>query len=385
MKLLFNDGDQHIRCDSAPDLRLHGVLAVADETLDAQVLLDPLEEQLDLPSALVQRGNGQCRQSGVVGEEHQRLAGFRVFETDASQLFGIVLGDVETVQPDALVADDPGAAVGWHRVQPVRIHATLGACHEETACLMQRIQAREIQIAAIHDVENARLEGQHVEHIDLVGLAVRDMDESRDVAAQVQQGMQLDRRLGGAKRRPWKQRQAQIDGRCIQRVHRIGQLDTEAVVAVQLARPLDQERGQIGPYMPVAPFVGIGQCRAPDRRTKAHAVQLRLVGQQTGFDVTQALAVSQLRKGHGAELLWTAQAAHAGIATVACHDARQAGPGNEFHDLHEQRLAHVHSSPPEKSTSGRYLNRNIGKLISNRHQNIYAINPAVIAIRGGNG
>jgi hypothetical protein len=31
--------------DSARYLRLHGVLAVADETLDAQMLLDPLEEQ----------------------------------------------------------------------------------------------------------------------------------------------------------------------------------------------------------------------------------------------------------------------------------------------------------------------------------------------------
>ena len=33
MKLLFNDGNQHIRGDSAPDLRLHGVLAVADEVV----------------------------------------------------------------------------------------------------------------------------------------------------------------------------------------------------------------------------------------------------------------------------------------------------------------------------------------------------------------
>ena len=153
--------------------------------------------------------------------------------------------------------------------------------------------------------------------------------ERMDIAAQIEQGVQPDRSLGGPKRRPWKQRQAQIYGRGIQRVHRIGQLDTEAVVAVQLARPLDQQCGQIGPDMPVASFVGIGQRRSPDRRTKAHAVKLRLVGQQTGFDVAQTLAVGQLRKGHGAELFWTAQAAHTGIATVACHDARKAGPGNE--------------------------------------------------------
>jgi hypothetical protein len=79
--------------------------------------------------------------------------------------------------------------------------------------------------------------------------------------------------------------------------------------------------------------------------------------------------VGQLGEGHGAELLGTAQAAHSGIAAIAIHDARKAGPWNELHDLCEQRLAHVHSTPPEVSTSGRYLNRNMGKLISNRHQN----------------
>ena len=86
MKLLFDDSDQHVRTDGAPDLRLHGILAVADEALDLQMLLDPLEEQFDLPAALVQSGNGQRRQDGVVGQEHQRFASFQIFEPDAPHL-----------------------------------------------------------------------------------------------------------------------------------------------------------------------------------------------------------------------------------------------------------------------------------------------------------
>ena len=68
MKLLFNNGDQHVSGDSASDLRFHRILAVADETFDTQMLLDPLEEQLDLPAVFVQRGNRQCRQARVVGQ-----------------------------------------------------------------------------------------------------------------------------------------------------------------------------------------------------------------------------------------------------------------------------------------------------------------------------
>ena len=59
MKLLLDDGDEHVGGDGAPDLCLHGVLAGAQESLDTQVLLDPFEEQLDLPATFVERGNRQ--------------------------------------------------------------------------------------------------------------------------------------------------------------------------------------------------------------------------------------------------------------------------------------------------------------------------------------
>ena len=71
MKLLLDDGDQQVGGHGAPDLRLHCVLAGAQETLDAQVLLDPLEEQLDLPTALVQVCDRQGGRGRVVGEEDE--------------------------------------------------------------------------------------------------------------------------------------------------------------------------------------------------------------------------------------------------------------------------------------------------------------------------
>ena len=83
MKLLLDDGDEHVGGHGAPDLRLHRVLAGAQEFLDSQVLLDPLEEQLHLPAILVQRSDGQRRQRRVVGQEDQVLAGLGVLETHA--------------------------------------------------------------------------------------------------------------------------------------------------------------------------------------------------------------------------------------------------------------------------------------------------------------
>jgi len=97
MELLFDDSDQHVGGNGAPDLRLHRVLARAQKTLDAQVLFDPFEKQLHLPAALVQRGNGQRRQRRIVGQKHQRFARLGVVESDAPQMLRVVawvIGDV---------------------------------------------------------------------------------------------------------------------------------------------------------------------------------------------------------------------------------------------------------------------------------------------------
>ena len=58
LQFLPNDGDPH--------LCLAGILARAVEAFDPQVLFDPFEEQLHLPSALVQSGDRQCRRVEIV-------------------------------------------------------------------------------------------------------------------------------------------------------------------------------------------------------------------------------------------------------------------------------------------------------------------------------
>ena len=100
MKFLFDNGNQNVGRHGAPDLRLDGVLAVAQELLDAQVLLDPFEEQLDLPAVLVQGRNSQRRQHEVVGQEDERLVGDRVLETDSPQVLRVML---RGIKPEVLV------------------------------------------------------------------------------------------------------------------------------------------------------------------------------------------------------------------------------------------------------------------------------------------
>jgi hypothetical protein len=48
---------------------------------------------------------------------------------------------------------------------------------------MQQLQALEIQVTTVYHVERSGLHRQDVQHIDIVQLAVADMDECRDRSA----------------------------------------------------------------------------------------------------------------------------------------------------------------------------------------------------------
>jgi hypothetical protein len=45
---------------------------------DPQILLDPLEEQFDLPALFVERGDHRRRERKIIGQEYETLSGFGI-------------------------------------------------------------------------------------------------------------------------------------------------------------------------------------------------------------------------------------------------------------------------------------------------------------------
>jgi hypothetical protein len=59
------------------------------------------------------------------------------------------------------------------------------------------------------------------------------MDESRDVAAQIEQRVEFDGGLGALERRPGEQREAEIDGGGVEGIDGLAELGAEAIVDVE--------------------------------------------------------------------------------------------------------------------------------------------------------
>jgi hypothetical protein len=335
--------------------------------------LNPFEEKFDLPSALVERRDRQRWQGCVVGEKDERGVGLGVFVTNMSQMFGIPVTGFVAIERYSLIADQSCSAIDRRRVEASCVHVSLGPRDEECGRLMKFVEASEIEVAAVHHVERSRFDGHEVENIDLVRSAVADVNEGWDSATKIEQRVHLDRCLAVMKWRPVEQAQTQVDGRSVQSIDRVLQIQSEIGIAVKFASSTNEHGSHVGPDAPIARFVGIGKRRAMNAVAKAHGIELGGIGRQGDFDVAERFAPSQLRKCHDTKLLRTGKAPDAQVAGIAIYDSAKAGPRNKLHDLCEQRLARVHAlalriSIPQGGTKIAFRD-------SNRHQLKMAGNP----------
>ena len=161
---------------------------------------------------------------------------------------------------------------------------------------------------------------------------------------QVEQSMHLDGRLVATKPGPGKQLEAQVDGGRVQRVEALIQFHAHGVLGVHRPRDANQYLREIGEDAPVVGFVGVGQCGAGDAAAETEVVELAAHSAQTGFDVAQTVAVSQLRKCHRQVLVPTGKAALSGISVVVRHAAAELAIGKEADQLGEDGPAFVHPS-----------------------------------------
>src|SRR5271165_724881 len=102
---------QHIDTNGNPYLGLHRVVAGPVKVFDPQVLLDPFEEQLHLPTALVEQCDGRGRERKIVCQKDQALVRLRIDVMDAAQFVRVMFDARRVAQPDDLITAHSGGGI----------------------------------------------------------------------------------------------------------------------------------------------------------------------------------------------------------------------------------------------------------------------------------
>ena len=349
-ELLFDDGHEDVNADSDPDLSAHRVERRAEERFDPKMLFDPLEEDFDVPSAAIEICDGECRKNEVVGQQNDAMLEHLVVEDDASKRIGIQFLRRGSIELDRVIASEPGLSVDMAIRAETVIEIAFGGNNEERHVDSERVEPLEVGVAAIEQIESSGLDRDLVEEIDVVKLAIRDVDEARNRATQIDLRVQLDGALAPAKPRPRKEGEAEVDGRRIESVDRLLQFHAERVVGVELARTLDEGMSEIGINAPVARFVGIGEGAASNVSTEAGVIELCPHCTQTDLDIAQPIAIRELGKGHAEELVEAREVADAMIAFVSSDASVEGVLGQEIQKLREDTATCVHRPPLSASS-----------------------------------
>ena len=306
------------------------------------MLFYPLDEQSDVPPGLVECCNGQRWKHGIVLHEYQGLYSIGGFESYSSQVFGVVLSGVVSVECNHLIANDASRTVGWRRVNAVSIHALFCSGDKESAKLMNPEKPGVVHIAAVHDVKSADLYLQDVQHVHVCHLPVADMDKGRNIASQIQKRVQLYCRFRCAKWGPIEQAQAKIYRCRVERVNRRVQVGQRFLFGLELSCFEDQSHRKCVINSPVSRVQSIRQGRAIRNTLDPHVKQFLLIRRETNLDVPQRLSPSKLSKGHHTKDVCARQSANTRVPVVAFDDATEVFPRHKFHDLSEKSLAFVH-------------------------------------------
>ena len=342
MQTFFQNGDEQVNGDGTPNLGAHRVGRRAVKGLDAQMLLDPFEEQFDLPASAIELGDGQSWHGEVVGQEDQHLAGFGIAITDAPQRVGIIVLGLRAGHHDGLVEAQAGGFIHGPGVTADIAEVLLGAGDEESAALMNPMPAGEVEIAAIHDVKRTSFPDQLVEDVHIMDTASGDNDDGGKVALEGQQGVEFDGGFVLPKRSPRKEREAEVNGGGVQRIGGGLEFKAKGFIGVERGGLLDEDLGEIGKDAPVPLFVGHRQGVAGGGLADAGVIELRAEGRQTSFDVAQTFAPSQLGERQHEELFVSGQLADAEIAVVAGDTFVEFVFGQEVEELGEDGATFVH-------------------------------------------
>src|SRR6516162_3671282 len=221
-----------------------------------QVLFDPFEKQLDLPSTFVKFCNRQRRQREVVGQEHKPPVVLGVVEHDATKGVGVKPRRLRAYQHDRLVAPKSCRLVDPPTGSTGEVEATFGSCHEERRRRREPMKTSKIDRASVQHIKCAGLDWQMIENCHIVGFAVSNPHESGNVAVQIQKGVQLYGPFATTESRPGEQTQTKVDRGTVEGIDSLLQLHAEGFVGVELPRSTDQHLSEIGKDAPVVSAVG---------------------------------------------------------------------------------------------------------------------------------
>ena len=299
---LIETGHQQVNADCDPDLSSHGVLGCAEKCFDAQVLLDPLEEQFDLPAAFVNGRDSLCWQVEVIRQEDQALSSLGIKEADTSEFFRIVSLTFVSAQANGLITAQAAGLIDWTRLAQAESHIAFCSYDKVGICAFDSKESGKVKVSTVEDIDASSFKEHPIHEVNVMNRPLCNLHKNRDRTSQVYLSVEFNRGFSPAKMSPRKHRQTQINRGGIDGINHLVDVEPVGVFPIKSSRFTNQNLSECFVNAPVTMLVRISEIRPRDVSSDAHRIEMRTPS-QAGFNISKALSEGDLSKSHGEKLI----------------------------------------------------------------------------------
>jgi len=212
-EIMLNDGNEAVGDDGNMNLNTYRILGLSPKSLNLEMLLDPLEEQLHLPSISIKKGNVLCFEVEVVRIVDKTSMQLRSIVDNPSDDSGIFLLILLFCEPNALVFEDIVSPIQYaFSIGNLVCRLTLFSDDKECPERVDAIESDEVKIASVKHIARQRLVCEPVHRVDIMHLGIGNSVEYGYLRNDVNLSMDPDARLGASKLCPSEYGHAEVNG-----------------------------------------------------------------------------------------------------------------------------------------------------------------------------
>ena len=211
-EVVLNDSDETVCDDGDMNLYTHRIVALSPERLDLEVLLDPFEEQLDLPPVFIKEGDVLGCKIEVVRVVSERAVPVGSIIDDTSDLARILFLVLILRKDNGLVTQDVVRSVkNVFAINDFIVRTLLLADDKEGSRYGNLVKSGEVKVSSVKDVACQRLVCEPVHSIDIMHVGIGNSVEHGNLRDDIHLSVNLDARLRASELCPAKERHAKVD------------------------------------------------------------------------------------------------------------------------------------------------------------------------------
>src|SRR5574344_1047178 len=188
---MLDNSHKAVGSDGCTNLYSDSVLGSSPELLDLEVLLEPLEEQLYLPSVLVKAGYLLGCQVHRIGQEQELSTLLLIVESYETQMFEIVLATLIDGQLNLCICEYVLRQTPFP-FDALVLQIGLGSDDKEGLHSQYAVKLLKVIVASIEDVVSTCLIGNFLHGFGVMDRSSGDVVERRNLCLKVVEDVSLD-------------------------------------------------------------------------------------------------------------------------------------------------------------------------------------------------